>query len=159
MQTLNQHTGHILVSSSLLANERQTETETAREPPAFAEDAAAISSPPLPSHLPAHVYLSVTPAPRGHFCLPPPFKTFHPVRFHSTTFTGVLSPFPPCSHPQCLIPHALPPSILASHSPFCVYSRGVSYVTRDDSAAAPYNCCSSDLFCSRAKNCLPALGS
>lgn len=74
VQTRNQHTGHILASSSLLANERQTEAETAREPPAFAEDAAA--TPPLPSHLSAHVYLSVTPAPRGHFCLPLHLKPF-----------------------------------------------------------------------------------
>lgn len=63
------------MSSSLLTNERQAETETAREPPAFAEDAAAISS-PLPSHLSAHVYLSVTPAPRGHFSLPLHLKPF-----------------------------------------------------------------------------------
>lgn len=91
------NTRHTLVSSSLLTNEHQEESESLQP----SEDAAAISS-SLPSHLCSCLFLYL----RLHAAVPAPaFKTLHPVRFHSTPFSGLPSSFPPCSHLQGLIPN------------------------------------------------------
>lgn len=152
------NTRHTLVSSSLLTNEHQEESESLQP----SEDAAAISS-SLPSHLCSCLSLYL----RLHAAVPAPaFKTLHPVRFHSTPFSGLPSSFPPCSHSGSNPKHLFPPSIFlhfslppSLYSPFCLYSRPVSYVTHDDSAAPPFGCCSFDSPLQRCQNCVPALRS
>lgn len=150
-------TRHTLVSSSLLANEHQGKRE--RGPPTFTEDAAAISSSPsLPSLL---MFISGS----TQTLLPLHLKPFILSDFTPLPFQASPHHLPPSvSNPKHIFP---PPSILTSPSlspsPFCLYSRRVSYVTHGDSAASPppppFGCCSSDSPLQPCQNCLPTLRS